>query len=125
MIIKRGDVLYADLGPVIGSEQNGIRPVVVLQNDKGNKYSPTIIVSPVTTKSKNNIPTHITISSRDSGLTRDSTVLIEQIRTIDKARIVKKVGHIPEKIMEEIMKAIKISFSIRGDIFQFLNNYDK
>ena len=125
MIIKRGDVLYVDLDPVIGSEQNGIRPVVVIQNDKGNKYSPTIIVCPVTSKVKNDIPTHITILSSESGLSKDSTVLVEQIRTIDKARIVKIIGHLSEKTMENIIKAIKISFSIRGDILDFIGNFDR
>lgn len=122
MLIKCGDVLYADLGPVIGSEQNGIRPVIVIQNDIGNKYSPTIIVCPVTTKIKNNIPTHIAITSKESGLPRESIVLVEQIRTIDKARIVKKVGHLSSKVIDEIKNALKISFNIRGDILEFLNS---
>lgn len=123
MVIKRGDVLYADLGPVIGSEQDGIRPVLVLQNDIGNKYSPTVIVAPITTKfTKSLIPTHILIQKKNSGLRQDSIVLIEQIRTIDKARIIKKVGHLSKEELSNIQVALKISFNIRGDIFEFLDS---
>lgn len=117
MIIKRGDIFYADLGPVIGSEQDGIRPVVILQNDIGNKYSPTVIVAPITTKTKTNIPTHIFINSSESNLPKDSIILVEQLRTIDKARIIKKVGHLSEIVMNKVKKALKINFNIRGDIF--------
>lgn len=111
-----GDVIYADLGPVVGSEQDGIRPVVVLQNDIGNKYSPTIIIAPMTTKKKAKLPTHIYIPRNYSNLLKDSTVLVEQLRTIDKLRIIKKVGHLPSFYIEKIKKAIKVNFSIRGEI---------
>lgn len=122
MIVKRGDVLYADLGPVIGSEQDGIRPVLVLQNDRGNRYSPTVIIAPITTKfTKSKIPTHILIESGSSGLRQNSIVLVEQIRTIDKARIIKKVGHLSNTDLLKIQNAIKINFSIRGNIFEFLD----
>ncbi len=123
LIIKRGDVLYADLGPVIGSEQDGIRPVLVLQNDIGNRFSPTVIVAPITTKfTKNPIPTHILIQGKSCGLRQDSIVLIEQIRTIDKARIIRKVGHISPFELSKIGNALKLSFSIRGNIFEFLDS---
>ena len=121
MIIKRGDIFYADLGPVIGSEQDGIRPVVVLQNDIGNKHSPTVIIAPITTKTKTNIPTHVFINSIESNLPKDSIILVEQLRTIDKARIIKRVGHLSEGIMNKIKEALKINFSIRGDIFSLID----
>lgn len=116
MNIKCGDIIYADLGPVIGSEQDGIRPVVVLQNDVGNKYSPTLIIAPMTTKSKTKLPTHIYIPSIYSNLPSNSIILVEQLRTIDKIRVIKKVGHLPDAYIEKIKKALKINFSIRGEI---------
>ncbi len=116
MNIICGDILYADLGPVIGSEQDGIRPVVVLQNDVGNKHSPTIIVAPLTTKTKAKLPTHINIPKSCSKLPSDSIILVEQLRTIDKIRVIKKVGHLPISYIDKIKKALKINFSIRGEI---------
>lgn len=116
MNVNCGDVIYVDLGPVIGSEQDGIRPAVVLQNDTGNKYSPTIIIAPMTTKKKTKLPTHIYIPNTYSNLPSDSILLIEQLRTIDKIRIIRKVGHLPCNYIEKIKKAIKINFSIRGEI---------
>ena len=108
-IIVRGDVYLADLSPVIGSEQGGVRPVVIIQNDVGNKYSPTVIVSAITSKiDKTKMPTHIEIDNEDF-LTKSSIVLLEQIRTIDKARLGKKIGHLDSGIMKKIDKAILLS----------------
>lgn len=114
MLIKRGDMFYADLSPVIGSEQGGIRPVVIIQNNMGNKYSPTVIVSAITSKmNKNKLPTHIEIDSKEFGLKSDSIVLAEQIRTIDKSRLKEKIGHINDtKIMNKINSALGVSFRI-------------
>ena len=116
MIVKRGDMFYADLSPVIGSEQGGIRPVLVIQNDTGNKYSPTVIVSAITSQlNKSKLPTHIELGSKEFGLKADSVVLTEQIRTIDKSRLKEKIGHIEDKrIMNKINRAIGISFGL-GD----------
>ena len=114
MVIKRGDMFYADLSPVIGSEQGGVRPVLIIQNDMGNKYSPTVIAAAITSQiGKNRLPTHIEIDSKDVGLKADSVVLAEQIRTIDKSRLKEKIGHIDdEKIMGKINSAIGISFGL-------------
>ena len=97
MIIKRGDMFYADLSPVIGSEQGGIRPVLIIQNDTGNRYSPTVIAAAITSQTgKSKLPTHIEITSKENGLKSDSVVLAEQIRTIDKSRLKEKIGHIDD-----------------------------
>ena len=114
MVIKRGDMFYADLSPVIGSEQGGIRPVLVIQNDTGNKYSPTVIVSAITSQlGKNKLPTHIELDSEEFGLKSDSIVLAEQIRTIDKSRLKEKIGHIDDRIvMNQINSALGVSFRI-------------
>ena len=114
MVIKRGDMFYADLSPVIGSEQGGIRPVLIIQNDMGNKYSPTVIAAAITSQiNKNKLPTHIEIDSEEFGLKSDSVVLTEQIRTIDKSRLKEKIGHIDdEKIMDKINNAIGVSFGL-------------
>ena len=97
MVVKRGDIFYADLSPVIGSEQGGIRPVIIIQNDIGNKYSPTVIVSAITSQiNKAKLPTHVEISSVEYGLNRDSVVLLEQIRTLDKKRLKEKIGHMTD-----------------------------
>ncbi len=113
MIVKRGDVYYADLSPVIGSEQGGVRPVLVIQNDIGNKYSPTIIVAAITSQiNKAKLPTHIEISSSDYGLPKDSVVLLEQIRTIDKKRLREKVGHFDEDMMNKVDDCLKISIGL-------------
>ena len=116
MIVKRGDMFYADLSPVIGSEQGGIRPVLVIQNDTGNKYSPTVIVSAIASQlNKSKLPTHIELDSKEFGLKSDSVVLTEQIRTIDKSRLKEKIGHIKDdKIMNRINSAIGISFGLEG-----------
>ena len=110
MIIKRGELYYADLSPVIGSEQGGIRPVLILQNDVGNKYSPTIIVAAITSQiNKAKLPTHIEISAKEYGLTKDSVILLEQIRTIDKRRLQEKIGMLDSYIMNKVNEALLIS----------------
>ena len=112
MVIKRGDMFYADLSPVVGSEQGGIRPVLIIQNDTGNKYSPTVIAAAITSQTgKNKLPTHIEIGSDNNGLKSDSVVLTEQIRTIDKSRLKEKIGHIADsRVMNQVNDAIGISF---------------
>ncbi len=108
--IKRGDIYYADLSPVIGSEQGGVRPVLVIQNDVGNKYSPTVIVSAITSKlCKAKLPTHIELSSADYNLPKDSVALLEQIRTLDKRRLQEKVTTLSDEKMKEVNRAILIS----------------
>ncbi len=112
-MIKRGDIYYADLSPVVGSEQGGIRPVLVVQNDVGNRYSPTVIVSAITSrKSKAGLPTHITVDADDCGLTRDSVVLLEQMRTIDKQRLKTKMGNLSDTDMARIDRAISVSLGL-------------
>jgi mRNA interferase MazF len=113
LIVKRGDVYYADLSPVIGSEQGGIRPVLIIQNNIGNKYSPTVIVSAITSQiNKAKLPTHIEISSQDFSLPKDSVVLLEQIRTIDKKRLKEKIGKFDIKLMTEVDDCLKISLGL-------------
>ena len=114
MVIKRGDMFYADLSPVVGSEQGGIRPVLIIQNDTGNKYSPTVIAAAITSQTgKNKLPTHIEIGSKENGLKSDSVVLAEQIRTIDKSRLKEKIGHITDsEVMSQVNNAIGISFGL-------------
>lgn len=111
MFVKRGDIFFADLSPVIGSEQDGIRPVLVVQNDFGNKYSPTVIVLPITSKEKTNLPTHIPIKS--TGLKKDSYILTEQIRTLDKSRLKDKIGIVDVNTLNKVKVALKISLNIR------------
>ena len=114
MIVKRGDMFYADLSPVVGSEQGGIRPVLIIQNDMGNKYSPTVIAAAITSQTgKTKLPTHIAIHSENNGLKSDSIVLAEQIRTIDKSRLKEKIGHIDdENVIHKINNALGISFGL-------------
>ena len=113
MLIKRGDIFYADLSPVIGSEQGGVRPILVVQNDVGNKYSPTVIAAAITSRiNKAHLPTHIEIDSKEFGLTKESVILLEQIRTIDKRRLLDHVCHLDKEIMRKIDEALKISFSL-------------
>ena len=108
--IKRGDIFYADLSPVVGSEQGGIRPIVVLQNNVGNKYSPTVIVSAITSQiNKAKIPTHVELKANEYSLPKDSVLLLEQIRTIDKKRLKQKVGSLDKNKMKEINRALLIS----------------
>lgn len=114
MVVRRGDMYYADLSPVVGSEQGGVRPVLIIQNDIGNKHSPTVIVSAITSQiNKNKLPTHIELDSQEFGLKADSVVLAEQIRTIDKSRLKEKIGHINDnRIMNRINNALGISFGL-------------
>ncbi|MBR3933387.1 MAG: type II toxin-antitoxin system PemK/MazF family toxin [Clostridia bacterium] len=113
MTVKRGDIFYADLSPVIGSEQGGVRPVLIIQNDVGNKYSPTVIVAAITSQiNKAKMPTHIEINGEEYGLTKDSVILLEQIRTIDKKRLKEKTGHIDDSLLCEISQALKISVGL-------------
>ena len=115
MNIRRGDIYYADLSPVIGSEQGGLRPVLIVQNDVGNKYSPTVIAAAITSqKEKAKLPTHIELDSPESGLMKDSVVLLEQIRTLDKRRLREKMGFLDEKSMEKIDRALSISFGLNS-----------
>ncbi len=114
MVIKRGDIFYADLSPVIGSEQGGIRPVLVVQNDIGNRYSPTVITAAITSQiNKAKLPTHVEISAQDYGLAKDSVILLEQIRTIDKQRLREKIGHLDDKLMAKVNEALEVSFGLR------------
>lgn len=113
VVVKRGDVFYADLSPVVGSEQGGVRPVLVIQNDVGNKYSPTVIIAAITSQiNKAKLPTHIEISGDDYGLNKDSVILTEQVRTVDKKRLKEKIGHLDDELMEKVNEALEISFGI-------------
>ena len=113
MIVKRGDIFYADLSPVIGSEQGGVRPVLVVQNDVGNKYSPTVIAAAITSKiNKAKMPTHIEIDAQEYGLSKNSVILLEQLRTIDKKRLREKIGRIDEMQMIKVNDALSISFGL-------------
>ena len=113
MNIRRGDIYYADLSPVIGSEQGGLRPVLIVQNDIGNKHSPTVIAAAITSKvSKAKLPTHIDVFADKVGLAKDSVVLLEQIRTLDKARLKEKMGHLDDESMKEVNTAISVSFGL-------------
>ena len=109
-MIKRGEIYYADLRPVVGSEQGGIRPVLIVQNDSGNKFSPTTICIMLTTKKKSNIPTHIEIHKDEkNGLLEDSVVLCEQMRTIDKSRLKDRIGYLDNKILQNVLNAMRVS----------------
>jgi mRNA interferase MazF len=113
MQIKRGDIFYADLSPVVGSEQGGTRPVLILQNDIGNQYSPTTIVAAITSQiAKAKLPTHVEISSDISGLNKDSVVLLEQIRTIDKSRLMQRVSSLNNDMMVNVRKAVEVSLGL-------------
>ena len=115
MSVRRGDIFYADLSPVVGSEQGGLRPVLIVQNDVGNKYSPTVIAAAITSKmSKTHLPTHIDIDADKVGLARDSVSRLEQIRTIDKRRLREKMGHLDDAVMQDVNNAISISFGLGG-----------
>ncbi len=117
MNIKRGDIYYADLSPVVGSEQGGLRPVLIVQNDVGNRYSPTVIAAAITSKmSKARLPTHIDIYAKEVGLAKDSVILLEQVRTLDKRRLREKMGHLEEGTMQRVNEAISVSFGLsRGE----------
>ena len=113
MSVRRGDIYYADLSPVVGSEQGGLRPVLIIQNDIGNKYSPTVIAAAITSRmSKTRLPTHIDIYADKVGLAKDSVILLEQIRTLDKRRLKEKMGHLDDTVMDHVNTAIAISFGL-------------
>ena len=113
VVIKRGDIYYADLSPVVGSEQGGVRPVLIIQNDIGNKYSPTVIATAITSQiNKAKMPTHIELDANEYGLSKDSVVLAEQIRTIDKRRLKEKIGHLDDRLMTKVNEALEISFGL-------------
>ncbi|WP_250278404.1 type II toxin-antitoxin system PemK/MazF family toxin [[Clostridium] colinum] len=113
MIVKRGDIFYADLSPVIGSEQGGVRPILIIQNDIGNRYSPTVICAAITSQiNKAKLPTHIEIDCTKYPLIKDSVVLLEQVRTIDKKRMKEKIGHLDDTIMSKVDKALLISLGL-------------
>ncbi|MDE5772040.1 MAG: type II toxin-antitoxin system PemK/MazF family toxin [Ruminococcus sp.] len=113
MSVKRGEIYYADLSPVVGSEQGGIRPVLIIQNDVGNKYSPTVIAAAITSqRDKTHLPTHIEVQADKCGLVKDSIVLLEQIRTIDKKRLKDKMGELDLRSMNKVNTALSISFGL-------------
>ena len=113
MIVKRGDVFFADLSPVVGSEQGGVRPVLIVQNDIGNRFSPTVIVAAITAQiQKAKLPTHIEINARTYGFDRDSVILLEQIRTIDKQRLTDKITYLDDEMMLKVNEAMQISLGL-------------
>lgn len=113
--VKRGDIFYADLSPVVGSEQGGTRPVLIVQNDTGNRHSPTVIAAAITSQTgKTKLPTHIHLTGPDVGLTKDSVVLLEQIRTIDKRRLREHMGSLNHEMMNRVDAAIAVSFGLHG-----------
>ena len=117
MLIKRGDIFYADLSPVVGSEQGGLRPVLIVQNDVGNKFSPTVIAAAITSQiSKTKLPTHIGVYADNYGLAKDSVILLEQIRTLDKQRLKEKMGHLDDDVMHQVNEAISVSFGLSDGI---------
>ncbi len=119
MSVKRGDIYYADLSPVIGSEQGGTRPVLIIQNDIGNKFSPTVIAAAITSKTdKSKLPTHIDVYAEKYGLAKDSVILLEQIRTIDKKRLKEKMGHLDDDLMNRVNNAITVSFGLEEPVPQ-------
>ncbi|MEA4920249.1 MAG: type II toxin-antitoxin system PemK/MazF family toxin [Clostridiaceae bacterium] len=114
--VKRGEIYYADLSPVVGSEQGGMRPVLIVQNDVGNKYSPTVIAAAITSQqNKARLPTHIEISAQSVGLSKNSVVLLEQIRTLDKRRLKEKMGSLDTDLMQQVDDAIAVSFGLKQD----------
>ncbi len=111
--VRRGYIFFADLSPVVGSEQGGVRPVLIIQNDVGNKYSPTVIVAAITSHiEKAKLPTHVEVEAKEYGLEKDSVILLEQIRTIDKQRLLEKVTELDERIMLKVNQAVKISLGL-------------
>lgn len=113
MTVKRGEIYYADLSPVVGSEQGGVRPVLIVQNDIGNKFSPTVIAAAITSqKDKSRLPTHISLSAEHCGLSRDSVVLLEQIRTLDKRRLKERMGKLDTQSMYDVDRALSVSFGL-------------
>jgi mRNA interferase MazF len=113
VIVKRGDVYFADLSPVVGSEQGGVRPVLIIQNDIGNRFSPTVVVAAITAQiQKAKLPTHVEIDAKKYGFDRDSVILLEQIRTIDKQRLTDKITHLDDDMMNLVNEAIQISLGL-------------
>jgi len=113
LVVKRGDVFFADLSPVVGSEQGGVRPVLVIQNDIGNRFSPTVIVAAITAQiQKAKLPTHVEINAKLHGFDRDSVILLEQIRTIDKQRLTDKITHLDDEMMEKVNESLQISLGL-------------
>ncbi len=113
MTVKRGDIYYADLSPVVGSEQGGVRPVLIIQNDVGNKYSPTVIAAAITSRiNKAKMPTHIELCAQTFGLSKDSVILLEQIRTLDKRRLRERIGKLDTPMMVSVDKALYVSFGL-------------
>jgi mRNA interferase MazF len=113
MIVRRGDIYYADLSPVVGSEQGGVRPVLIIQNDIGNRFSPTVIAAAITSqRSKANLPTHILLNAGKTGLAKDSIVLLEQVRTLDKHRLRERMGRLDRESMFRVDQALSISFGL-------------
>lgn len=113
MTVKRGDIYYADLSPVVGSEQGGIRPVLIVQNDVGNKFSPTVIAAAITSRQlKADLPTHIQVDAQNCGLSKDSIVLLEQVRTLDKKRLRERMGNLGERDMSRVNRALSVSLGI-------------
>ena len=114
--VRRGDIYYADLSPVVGSEQGGMRPVLIVQNDTGNKHSPTVIAAAITSQtSKARLPTHIELEAKSYGLTRDSVILLEQIRTLDKRRLKERMGQLDNILMTRVNNAIAVSFGLEDE----------
>ena len=115
-IVKRGDIFYADLSPVVGSEQGGVRPVLIVQNDTGNKHSPTVIAAAITSQTgKARLPTHITLAANSAGLPKDSIVLLEQVRTLDKRRLREHLGRVDDQVRRQVDGAIAVSFGLYPD----------
>jgi len=113
VVVKRGDIFYADLSPVLGSEQGGVRPVLVVQNDVGNKFSPTVIIAAITSQiNKAKLPTHLEITADEFGLSKDSVILLEQIRTIDKKRLRERIGRLDDEQMGKVSEALSISLGM-------------
>ena len=113
MVIRRGDIYYADLRPVVGSEQGGIRPVLIIQNDVGNKHSPAVICAAITSRmNKAKLPTHVELNTRRCDMVRDSVILLEQLRTIDKQRLKERICHIDEELQQEVDRALMISLEL-------------
>lgn len=114
--VKRGDIFYADLSPVVGSEQGGVRPVLIVQNDTGNRHSPTVIAAAITSQTgKARLPTHISVSPVSCGLPKESVILLEQVRTLDKRRLREKMGRLDEKVMHQVDAAIAVSFGLHPE----------
>ena len=113
MLVKRGEIYYADLSPVVGSEQGGVRPVLIVQNDIGNKHSPTVSAAAITSqKEKNKLPTHIELNASACGLAKDSVVLLEQVRTLDKRRLKERMGELDSDAMSQVNSALSVSFGL-------------